>query len=424
LDLHFVLRNKPFGKLWAAQMLSATAQHLLNFALIIRVFNLAAGTRFANVSVAVLVLSYGVPSVLFASVAGVYVDHWDRKRVMLVANLLRAFLVLGYFAFSHNIVQVFALSFIIATVTQFFTPAEAASIPALVKGADLLTANSLFVLSFYVTFVLGFSLSAPLIRVFGSNAPFVLATAMFAVAALFSLGLPALRPEQSDQFSTWGIFKKTWRELAANSRMILADSKLYFPIAQLATVQGVLGMILTMAPAIAFTVLGAQLTDTSQYLIVPAGVGMVLGVGLVGPVTKLLGDKQRVVRSSAVMAAASLLALGLVSRFGALGLGSGRPVGIAASLLVALLVLSLGLANAVLSTTSQTILQENTADSDRGKVFGSLNMFMNIASTLPVLVAATLADAYGVPAILVTLGVALTLLASWQLLVARKHTGN
>jgi predicted MFS family arabinose efflux permease len=137
VNYSFIFRHRGFLKLWLAQMLSATAQHLINFALIIKVFDLAKASGNSNVSVGLLVLSYGIPSILFASVAGVYVDHWNKRTVMLVANALRAVLVLGFLFWAHSLVEIFALSFIIATATQFFTPAEAASIPLLVPKKNL-----------------------------------------------------------------------------------------------------------------------------------------------------------------------------------------------------------------------------------------------------------------------------------------------
>src|ERR1700745_827284 len=94
--------NRNFTRLWSAQILSQIAQNLLNFALIIRVFDLAQGTRVANIAVALVILSFGVPSIFFAAAAGVYVDHWNKKAVLVVANFLRAFLVLGYLIFEHN----------------------------------------------------------------------------------------------------------------------------------------------------------------------------------------------------------------------------------------------------------------------------------------------------------------------------------
>src|SRR5437879_10251546 len=101
-----LIRNRNFARLWGSQVLSQVAQYLLNFALVIRVFDLAQHTRFANISVALLILSFGIPSIFFPAAAGVYVDHWNRKHVLVVANLLRAVLVLGYLLFEHTLVIV------------------------------------------------------------------------------------------------------------------------------------------------------------------------------------------------------------------------------------------------------------------------------------------------------------------------------
>ena len=58
-----ILKNKDFMKIWLAQLASQLAANLLNFALIIRVFELSANTKFANISVSLLVLAFGVPGV-------------------------------------------------------------------------------------------------------------------------------------------------------------------------------------------------------------------------------------------------------------------------------------------------------------------------------------------------------------------------
>ena len=66
-----LIRNRNFARLWGSQVLSQVAQNLLNFALVIRVFDLAQHTRFANISVALLILSFGIPSIFFPAAAGV-----------------------------------------------------------------------------------------------------------------------------------------------------------------------------------------------------------------------------------------------------------------------------------------------------------------------------------------------------------------
>ncbi|MCX6806484.1 MAG: arabinose efflux permease, partial [Patescibacteria group bacterium] len=65
-----IIKNKNFLQIWLAQLFSQLAANLLNFALIIRVFDLSANTSYANISVSLLILAFGVPSIIFAVLAG------------------------------------------------------------------------------------------------------------------------------------------------------------------------------------------------------------------------------------------------------------------------------------------------------------------------------------------------------------------
>ena len=88
--------------------------------------------------------------------------------------------------------------------------------------------------------------------------------------------------------------------------------------------------------------------------------------------------------------------------------------------IVAALVFALGMLNAIISTTAQTVLQENSAEEVRGKVFGSLNMFINLASTLPILLTGVLADLLNVSTVVAVMGVGVVAFAIVQLW--RLHT--
>ena len=139
-----LLKNKNFLQIWLAQLFSQLAANLLNFALIIRVFDLSANTSYANISVSLLILAFGVPSIIFAVLAGAYVDHLDRRKVLVVTNIVRAVLVLFFLLFEANLVFVYVMVFVISILSQFFTPAESAALPRLVKKNQLVAANSLF----------------------------------------------------------------------------------------------------------------------------------------------------------------------------------------------------------------------------------------------------------------------------------------
>jgi MFS family permease len=109
-----------------------------------------------------------------------------------------------------------------------------------------------------------------------------------------------------------------------------------------------------------------------------------------------------------VIAALALLLLGLVNRLH--GAAAQYQIG----LLVAPLVFTLGFMNAIVSVAAQTVLQEHTTESTRGKVFGALGMMINIAATLPIFFAGILADIFGVPAVIFTIASALLIFALLQ----------
>src|SRR5215216_3250742 len=139
-----ILTKGHFWKLWSSQGISLIAQNLLNYTLIIRVAELSRGTDLANVSVALVIMAFGIPSILFAAVAGVYVDTWSRRRVLFIANLVRAVLLLTYLVVESNLALLLIVTFLVSTATQFFAPAEAAAIPRLVGKKELTNANAMF----------------------------------------------------------------------------------------------------------------------------------------------------------------------------------------------------------------------------------------------------------------------------------------
>jgi MFS family permease len=420
LDAASVSLGANFNRLWGAQALSQVAQNLLNFALIIRVFQLAQGTRFANISVALLILSFGVPSIFFAAAAGVYVDHWNKKIVLVAANFLRAVLVLGYLIVQHNLLLVLLLSFLISSITQFFAPAEASSIPALVHKNRLLRANSLFVFTLYASFIVGYSASAPVIAVWGPNGPFFATSLMFLLAgALVSL-LPSIKVVDKSVMPFWRIVRYTGHEILRNWNLIRRNHNLSFPILQLTITQASLGVLLALAPALAIAILHTPIQDTSQYLIIPAGAGMVAGIVCIGQLVKRY-SKARVIAIGLMIAATALVLLGfssdLTRGIQKVPFGETTKVG----LIVASLVLVLGFMNAAVSAAAQTILQENTTDETRGKVFGALNMMINIAATLPILFAGAIADLTSVNTVITGLGVLLLVFAILQFMWLRRN---
>src|SRR5215510_5074984 len=125
----------------SAGLVSMVGDWILRIGLVYHVFVLTNSTLVS----AILMLSSFVPQLLLGSVAGVFVDRWDRRRTMVVTNVLLAVGLLPLLLV-HDASRVwiaFAVLFYEATVAQFFVPAEQALLPRLVPDDRLVTANAL-----------------------------------------------------------------------------------------------------------------------------------------------------------------------------------------------------------------------------------------------------------------------------------------
>ncbi|MGY0233427.1 MFS transporter [Longispora urticae] len=136
-----LFRQRGFALLWTSGLISFTGTWLLMIALPIYVFQLTGSAAAMAGSVVASVSA----RLLFGTFAGVYVDRWDRKTVMIVGNLLQA-AVMVPLALVHSgnaVPVVYCVIFLQGAISQFTQPAEGAMLPRLVDATDLTAANSL-----------------------------------------------------------------------------------------------------------------------------------------------------------------------------------------------------------------------------------------------------------------------------------------
>ncbi|MDE3077558.1 MAG: MFS transporter, partial [Chloroflexota bacterium] len=198
--LRVVLRNRNFTYLWSAQALSQIAQNIINFAVVVQVENLTHSTT----QVALTIVAFILPAVIFSPIAGVLVDRMDKKAILVWTNLSRGAATLGFVFFGHTIGAIFGILFVSSMINQLFSPAESASIPMLVKRDQLLNATSLFNFTFNGAIFMGFVVIAPaVIKFAGLHVVFFVTVAMYVAAAALCAILPArmgrLRPVRAEE---------------------------------------------------------------------------------------------------------------------------------------------------------------------------------------------------------------------------------
>ncbi len=393
-----VLRRGDFRLLWLAQSASQLADKFLMFTLLIVVFDLS---HKASVQ-SVLMIAYTLPSVFLSAPAGVYADRHDKRTLMIATNAIRAVLILLI-----PIIQVLpvvgnqawpliVITLLFSSVGQLFAPAEAASIPSLVHRDQIMGATSLFMTTVILTLVLGVPAATLAIRLVGERAPFYIATALFALAAVAiwrirtPLRAARIAPERTASLR---------RELREGISLIAGNPAIRLGLYQLAVALIVVFTVFALGPV--FMVRELHRSDQDTYLVlIPATLGL---VGMAAVLALRAGNrfsKAVTLIAALAVAGASLAAVGIAPPLL-------RSLGAQSAVIPLVLVLSavFGCALGALLIPAFTILQERTDEESRGRIFGGIFAVINAAVAIPLLVAGIIADAVGVASVVAGLGV-------------------
>lgn len=395
-----VLRNRDFLLLWTAQAVSQTAQNAIWFALMVVVEE----TTRSSTHLSLAVLTTVVPGVALGMIAGVFVDRMNKKTVLVTTNLLRAIAVLGYLLYAQALGFIYLVNLIFCSVSQFFGPAEAATIPRIVPKHQLITANSLFNLTFTGSQMAGIVLLAPwILKLFGAPTLFVMAAVVYAIATLLVYLIPSgeepHKPLSSLRKET--LVDDIWTEIKEGWNFIGSDPKVTFAVRHLTLIAGLMLVMSMIAPRFVVSVLGIDAAD-SVYVMAPAGVGVLIGTVTMSRLARKFG-KTTLVNVGLLTLGLCLFLMSILkwteTNVAAwLYSGSGATLPGAVGIVSATMVLAafLGFEAALVMVPSQTILMERTPVPIRGRIFAVQMMLGNVASILPLVFLGGLADLIGV----------------------------
>ncbi len=408
--------NRPFMLLWTAQAISQTAQNSIWFALMVLIEEATHSTT----QIGLAIVSFILPSVIFTVPAGVLVDRVDKRLMLVATNWLRAVVVLGYLVFSGSVAAIYAVTFVFSIISQFFLPAEAAMIPALVRRERLITANSLFNLTFTISQLVGIVFLAPiLIKVFGTGSLFVVIAVLFAVCGVLVFPLPHGGRVHAEGVAEDEIqaVRRFFADLRETWHFLVTDR-----VATIAMVVLTSGATLTLivamvAPRFVVTVLDITPDDT-VFILAPAGLGMAVGALLIGRLTRRVSKEFLVVAGTggvalgmALLAAVDpLWSIVFPQVHALLGADLSVPRIVSQVSVVMVIAAVTGFALSMMLIPSQTILQEQAPVASRGRIFAVQIMLGNLASLLPLVFVGGLADIVGVSWVLVLLAISMAVL--------------
>ncbi|MGH2523712.1 MAG: MFS transporter, partial [Anaerolineales bacterium] len=247
-----VFRNRSFTLLWSAQLISAMGSALTALAASILVFRLTGSA----LSVGLMLMATAVPTVFVGLIAGVFVDRYDRKRIMIAADVVRAVLVfLIPFLIPFNIVWLYVIVMLSSAVGQFFDPAHASVLPEVASDEELAAANSFMAISSIGSTTIGFAAAGLIAARFPIEWAFYLDALTFLLSAVLILfiKIPALPGEAYAKTNVATV----WRNLRAGVRFVTDTPILRSLFLAVIPIFGIFGLQNTLFLPFALRALGA-----------------------------------------------------------------------------------------------------------------------------------------------------------------------
>ena len=401
-----VLRNRNFLALWIGQVFSQLADKVY-LVLMIAIISSRFQTGNQSISgwVSAIMMAFTIPAVLFGSVAGVFVDRWSKKGVLVVTNILRGGLVLSIpvllwltqdwapvAGLPVGFGILLALSFLISTLTQFFAPAEQVAIPLIVERRHLLSANSLYTTTMMALVIVGFAVGEPLLALadaltvqLGGGLNLgreMVVGGSYAIAGVFLLLLKTGEKLPDTEFEPAHI----WQDLREGLQYLGQNRRIRTALIQLVILFSVFAALTVLAVRMAEVIPGMK-SSQFGFLLAAAGAGIAIGATVLGQYGQRMTHIQ-------------------LSLYGSIGI-SATLVGLSLFTkqlwIVLLLITLLGSFAALVAIPMQTTIQKETPPQMRGKVFGLQNNVINIAMSLPLALAGFAETLIGLQAVFLSL---------------------
>lgn len=286
-----VISSRRFFPLWLGQLISNFGDTLHYIALVVLVFQLTG----RGVAMAGLVAAEIVPVLLLGPIAGVIIDRFSRKRVLIGADLVRAALALSL-VWPQGVWQPYLVAAGLSAGSTFFNPTIQAVIPALTTKEQRLAANSVSWSTGRLVQIIASGVAGGLIGVLGTRPAFALNAASFAVSAVLvaALTLPphagqlgdgtkrglagytgdaweGVRFAVHDRFVSRLLLVQSLASLGAGATsallIVLAERHLHLPAAGFAWLIGAIGVGALLGPLIPNML--ARDYHTARWLFVP-----------------------------------------------------------------------------------------------------------------------------------------------------------
>jgi predicted MFS family arabinose efflux permease len=382
-------RNRSFRQLWLGQVVSQMGDWFNTIALYTIILKLTGSGR----DVGLLLVARFLPSFLFGPISGVIADRFSRRRIMIVSDLLRAAVVLG-FLFVRRPDQlwiIYVLTVFQLGLSTFFEPAKTAAIPSIVEDRELVAANAITSVTWSVMLTLGAAIGGLITGWFGTNVAFILdaATYLLSAALIAAIRVPKRKKRERQKLALGRLLGIS--ETIDGIRYV-KDRPRVLALLLVKPAWGLGGGIMTL-----LAVFGERIFPVGRDA--AGGIGVLFaarGIGTaVGPIVarRISGEGDR--RMQASIGVSFVIAGIFYSAFGS-----------ATSFVFALIVLGIAhCGGSILWVFSTVMLQRSVEDNFRGRVFAAELALLTLTMAASNYVTGELLDRFQISPRIVTVGI-------------------
>ncbi|MDO8526021.1 MAG: MFS transporter [Candidatus Omnitrophota bacterium] len=378
-----VLTNRNFFFLWLGQVISNFGDRLNQMALVALVYQRNPGSEIALAKLISLTI---IPVFVIGPIAGAWVDRLNRRKIMMISDILRGILVLSIplFIMAHQILLVYFAVFLTFSLSRFFIPSKMALIPELVPKDKLLVANTLNDTTHMIGNVVGLVAAGIIVNIafIGAIGGFYIDSATFFISAAL-IAMIAKRKftgRVKEDILTAGkaledSFRRTiFSEIKEGLRYIVQYSDMRFVVYVLFLLMAGLGAMSCVIIVFIQSAFGTSTRDLGFLGMFLVG-GLFLGSVLYGRFAQAVPKRKTIHMSFAASGIAIILFTLGINRYPNLLLG-GMLVGL------------IGLAISPIMVTTNTLAHETMPKEIRGRIFSSLEAVIHLAFLVFMFVAA------------------------------------
>lgn len=371
--------NANFRWLWSGQVVSLLGDwfNLIASALLIRSLT---DSKFA---LGVLFTIRMLAPFFIAPIAGICADRYNRKHLLIISDILRGLLILGFLFVKNekDIWLLYVLTTLLFGVSGFFSPARSAILPDLTSTRELGTANTLGATTWSIMLGLGAAIGGLIVGVFGVHTAFIIDGLTFFVSAAFLLQIKMPQFSVSKQEVQGG-------SKFATFRYMVQHPDIFFIALHKASIALILysGYLVSQVEiAKTHFVIGVDGAFSLGIMLCLGGVGSGIGPIVARSWT---GDSDKPLRQS--------ISLGYL--IGSIGLAVTAPLSSLTAVVLGGFIRSVG--GGIAWVFSTQLLLQRAPNEIRGRIFGVEFAFFTLMGGIATAIVGALLDIYGVSAVL------------------------